>query len=376
MTSIDKSSIYDKEYLNNEENVISNSYRKNFRSTLSPNKAKYKKYNPKKALHQKVVAERSFSAKFQSYRGEDLDWVEIIPRLVASVIPEILPWVIFFSVYAFVISFLSQLQMLNALVEKNEFLRTFVLSLNIILSLLLAFRTNTAHERFWEGRKLWGAMVNTVRNLARGIWLVIEEHDSIDRKEKEAALRLVAAFPVAMKLHLRREPVDSELAPLMSKARYQKLQQVNHAPLVISFWVGEYLQHQYERQRVNVYQVTPLHQALDKMVDILGGCERILKTPVPLIYTITFKTLLVVYLLVLPLILVKGLFWWTAPVVAFVCFLFLSINEVGSKIEEPFGHDTNDLPLDLICDTMVRNVEDVIQLEPNEQRYSTWRRIA
>lgn len=171
--------------------------------------------------------------------------------------------------------------------------------------------------------------------------------------------------------------MNAELAPLMTQIQYRKLQSVNHPPLEIAFWIGDYLQRQYERKQVNVYQLTSLHEALDQMVDILGGCERILKTPVPLVYAITFNTLLLIYFLVLPLVLVDGLDWWTAPVVSIICFLFLSINEVGSEIEEPFGHDPNDLPLDLICNGMLGNVEDLIQLAPSERHFvGSRRRIA
>ncbi len=192
-----------------------------------------------------------------------------------------------------------------------------ILCLNIVLSLLLVFRTNTAHERFWEGRKLWTAMVNTVRNLARGIWVVSEENEPHDRAEKEAALRLVVAFAVATKLHLCREPMNPELAPLMPAFAYHKLQDADHPPLEIAFGIADYLQFQHGRQYVNTFQLAALQKLLDDMVDILGGCERILKTPLPLFYTITLKILLLTYFLVMPWGLVSGLTWWTGPILAF-----------------------------------------------------------
>ncbi len=105
------------------------------------------------------------------------------------------------------------------------------------------------------------------------------------------------------------------------------------------------------------------------MVNILGGCERILKTPVPLVYTIILKTLLSLYFLLLPLEIVNGLTWWTGPTVAFISFILLGIDEVGSEIEEPFGHDPNDLPLDFICNTMLHNVEDLIKTAPSRRHY-------
>ncbi len=104
------------------------------------------------------------------------------------------------------------------------------------------------------------------------------------------------------------------------------------------------------------------------MVDILGGCERILKTPLPLIYAIKLRQLVVVYCLILPLEIVSGLTWWTGIIIAFVSFTLLSIEQIGSEIEEPFGHEPNDLPLDGICNTMLRNVEELIRLAPSNAR--------
>lgn len=318
---------------------------------------------------------RSFRSKFHLYTGEQLHWLEVTLRLVGTVIPAILPWVLLCGGYGFLVSMLNNFGHLSV-VNDSKVLSNVILSLNIVLSLLLVFRTNTAHDRFWEGRKLWGAMVNTVRNLARGIMIVIEEHESEDRTKKEAVARLVAAFSVAMKLHLRRDPMNAELAPLMSSLQYDQLQEVNHAPLEIAFWIGEYLQHQYERQSVNVFQLSALQKLLDDMVDILGGCERILKTPTPLIYTITLKTLLSTYFFVLPWALVTGLTWWTGPVLAFIGFILFGIDEIGAEIEEPFGHDPNDLPLDVICNTIVRNIDDLLSNAPNKVYLPRPRKVA
>jgi ion channel-forming bestrophin family protein len=303
---------------------------------------------------------RTFQEKFKLYTGETLHSKEVTFRLVNTVISAIFPWVMLTCVYGFTVSILHQFGHFS-IFRDSKVLPNVVLSLNIVLSLLLVFRTNTAHERFWEGRKLWGAMVNTVRNLSRGILIYIAESEPKDKTAKQAAMRLVVAFSVAMKLHLRRDPVNLELAPLMVSFQYHRLCNTNHPPLEISLWISEYLQTQYERQLLNVFQLNTLHELLDDMVDILGGCERILKTPVPLFYTIVFKTLLLSYLLLLPWELVNGLTWWTGPILGFISFILLGIDEIGSEIEEPFGHDPNDLPLDVICNTMYTNIEDLIK---------------
>lgn len=316
--------------------------------------------------YHKFVASRTFREKFKIYTGEHLNGIQVILRLAGTVIPGILPSVCLWGGYGFLISLLNYWGILSPIIDSKT-ISNAVVGLTLALSLLLVFRTNTAHDRFWEGRKLWGAMVNVVRNAVRGIWIYIEEKEPQDRQKKEAAMRLVTAFAVATKLHLRRDPMNSELQPLVSPLQYQRLLHTNHAPLDLAFWTGDYLQKQYEGQKLNVFQLTDLQNCIDEMVDILGGCERILKTPVPLVYTIVLKFLMIVYFLMSPLGLVQGLGLTTGLVTAFVSFIYLSINEVGAEIEEPFGHDPNDLPLDFICDTINRNVEDLIKYAGDTQ---------
>ncbi|MEH1836159.1 MAG: bestrophin family ion channel [Nostoc sp.] len=315
-------------------------------------------------------SKNSLIEKYHLYKGEKLNWLQVTLRLERSIISIILPWVIFCTAYGILISFLDHLGLPIAFSNSNSILTNAVLSFNIGFTLLLVFRTNTAHDRFWEGRQLWGSLVNTSRNLTRGIWIIVKEKTPQDRREKEAILRLVTAFAVAMKLHLRSVPLDTQLASLVSEKQYLQLQDSNHPPLQIAYWIGDYLQSQHDRNFLNVYQLTTLHNCVDDLVDILGGCERILKTPLPLIYTIKLRQLLLIFCLILPLEIVSFLSWWTGIVMAFVSFTLLSIEQIGSEIEEPFGFDPNDLPLNTICNTISNNVEELIRLASNNVRSS------
>lgn len=238
---------------------------------------------------------------------------------------------------------------------------------DLVLGLLLVFRTNTAYERFWEGRKAWGAIINTARNLGRQILVLVKESNPQDHKEKIRALRLLAAFTVALKLHLRGQAVNEEIEALVPPNYYYLLKEAQHPPLAIALWLEDYLKRQCEYGHLNVYQMTLMSSTLGKLVDEVGSCERIQKTPIPMAYAIHLRQLLLLYCLLLPMRVVKDLTWWTGPAEALMSFVVLGVEEIGNEIEDPFGTDANDLPLDSLCNTMHRNMEDLVQLAITSQ---------
>ncbi|MBD2164126.1 hypothetical protein H6G04_06865 [Calothrix membranacea FACHB-236] len=285
--------------------------------------------------------------------------VPMVLQLKGSVISAIANNVLLFGIFGTIISILHYYQ----LPVSQPILGSVIPS--IVLGLLLVFRTNTAYERFWEGRKSWGSIVNTVRNLARQIWVSVDEISPEDRKDKITALYLLVAFAVAMKLHLRSEPVNHELKELMPASMYHELKIMNNPPIEVAFWIGDYLQRKYNCNCLNSYQLTSMQELLNGLVDNLGICERILRTPMPMAYAIHLKQLLFLYCLLLPFQMVESLGWWTGLIAALVSFTLFGIEAIGLEIENPFGYDANDLPLDTICQTMKRNIDDLISLTPN-----------
>jgi ion channel-forming bestrophin family protein len=292
------------------------------------------------------------------------NWFQLTVRIKSSVIPAIMPRVILCTTLGMVISLLEN----QGLPLPSEVFSYFIFP-DLVLGLLLVFRTNTAYDRFWEGRKLWGTLVNTVRNFSRQIWLMVPEKEVNDTEHKIAILKLLVAFAVATKLHLRREKVNPEIEALTSPEQYTKLQTMNHPPLEIAFWIGDYLQDQNKKHHLHIYQLTALYKLLDTMVDVLGGCERISKTPLPLAYQIHLQQILLIYCLILPLKIVNNLGLFTALVVGIMTFTLLGIEEIARQIENPFGYDENDLQLDVICQAMLKNIQDLISLPPSVQNY-------
>jgi putative membrane protein len=285
-------------------------------------------------------------------------WFQMALQIKGSVLPAVMGRTVFCGLFGVFVSILFYFKLPVALPVLASLIP------NIVLGLLLVFRTNTAYDRFWEGRKSWGTLVNSVRNLARQIWIAVVVQGEPDRTQKIGTLKMLVAFCVATKQHLRLEPINDELAALLTDEQFRELQSMHHPPLEIAFWIGDYLQQQHDRGLLHIYQLTSMHKLLDQMVDMLGACERILKTPMPLAYAIHLKQLLLLYCLSLPFQIVGNLGWWTGAIVALISFTLFGIEEIGIEIENPFGRDPNDLPLDAICNTMLRNIEDLITLKP------------
>lgn len=283
-------------------------------------------------------------------------------QVKSSVLPAVLKRVILCGLFGVLISSIQNLRALGVSVSL-PFLGGLIPT--FILGFLFVARTNTAYERFWEGRKSWGNLIDAAQNLGRHIWAAVREPEPQNRLEKVAVMRLLVAFPLAAKLYLRQEPVNSELTELMSAERYLELKQVANPPLQIAFWIEEYLQAQYQRKCITNYQLSVMHKLLDTMTESLGACDRIIKTPIPLTQVISMKTLLLLYCLSLAFQLVDYFRWITGLIVAFLSFLLLGLEEINSEIENPFGYDYNDLPLDASCDMMLGNIEDLMANEPS-----------
>jgi ion channel-forming bestrophin family protein len=285
---------------------------------------------------------------------EKPNWFRSALQIKGSILPNILPRVLLFGGFGICVTVLYHMPLsFNFNVLGNL---TDNVACNLVLGLLLVFRTNTAYERFWEGRKAWGLLVVNLRNLAREIQIGIEADD-----DKKQSLQLLVVFAIATKLHLRHQPLADELKAFIAPETIAKLNQLNNPPLEVIRWIGDYIQRKYRSQSIeDINQRWVMNQSLNEVTSGLTTCERILSTPIPLAYAIYLKTLLLVYCFFLPFGLVERLNWGTGFVVAIVSFILLGVEEIANEIEDPFGTDPNDLPLDEICQTILSNVEETI----------------
>ncbi|BAY22101.1 hypothetical protein NIES2100_18640 [Calothrix sp. NIES-2100] len=238
----------------------------------------------------------------------------------------------------------------------------------VVLGLLLVFRTNTAYDRFWEACKIWYDLLNASRILCRNIWTIVQVNNPEDLRNKIFNIRLIAILITAIKLHLRNENIDDTIEKNLTKEQYLELKQVHNVPIRIINWLAEYFGHLYHDQKVIPYRLfVELNRSLDQITMLFSGCERILNTPLPRPYSIHLKHLLLLYCFALPFQFVQALDWFTIPTVGIISFALLGIEDIGVEIENPFGYDRNDLPLDRFCQELQAEIEtEWINCEPNK----------
>lgn len=219
---------------------------------------------------------------------------------------------------------------------------SFLSILGIILGLLLVFRTNTAYDRWWEGRRLWGQLVNTSRGLSRQLAasLTGDEHEA--RRARYA--QLFATFPVELATHLRRPANDD------GGHRPNQVLTALHAEVQSDLAAGRLT----PQHRI---ALAPLLQAFD---DILGGCERIRNTPIPFSYSSYIKQFVVLYALIMPFGLVREFGYGTVIASMFTFFATMGLELLATEVEEPFGTDINDLPLDTIGGVIARDAKAIL----------------
>ncbi|GAB3895031.1 bestrophin family protein [Spirosoma agri] len=280
------------------------------------------------------------------------DWFRfIITFNRADTVRKLLPILIGVGLYSFIIVHIIEMMGLS----DNPHLKNFSLMhtlLSFVISMLLVFRTNTAYDRWWEGRKLWGSLVNNSRNLA----LKLDQLLDTDQVETRQFFRaMIPNFAFALKNHLRQHPIEPEFADSAS-FRIDNLHLSEHVPQQIALAIFGKL-HDLQRRGILLPEhLLILNPEIQSLMDVCGACERIKNTPIPFSYSSFIKKFIFTYCLTLPLGYVSTLHYLVVPLVVFVFYVLASLEVIAEEIENPFGTDDNDLPLDTICKTIHKTV--------------------
>jgi putative membrane protein len=210
--------------------------------------------------------------------------------------------------------------------------------LGIILGLVLVFRTNTSYDRWWEGRRMWGQLVNISRSLARQLDALLgQAAGTAARRERYVAL--LSSYPVALREHLRSATPSERHEP---NELLSELVRDVHVDIAAGRLPKEAIK-----------SLTPLLTAFD---DVCGACERIRRTPIPFAYSAFVKQFILLYALVIPFALADRFGYGTVIAEMFIFFSTMGLELLATEVEEPFGTDPNDLPLEGLSATIARDV--------------------
>lgn len=246
--------------------------------------------------------------------------------------------------------------------SENNHIRNLPVMHNLLgfaISMLLVFRTNTAYDRWWEGRKLWGSLVNNSRNLAMKLSAFLSHEEKAQRNFFH---KIIPAYAFTLHNHLHSEKVRVELFEEDSEHKhiFNKIDNNKHIPNQVATLMFHHIQDLYKQNKITGDQLIVLNAELTSFTDICGACERIKNTPIPFSYSVFIKKFIFFYIMTLPFGFVFNLGYLVIPVVCFIFYVLASLELIAEEIEDPFGGDENDVPTLKISQTIQRTVHEIL----------------
>lgn len=284
------------------------------------------------------------------------DWITFLFKFHKSdTLRQLFPLIILIGIYAGLVAYV-ELDVLK--INDKSYIKNITIVhgiLSFVISMLLVFRTNTAYDRWWEGRKLLGTLVNNSRNLAIKLAAILDKDNTENRNYFK---KVIAAYAHALKNHLRHESTRVELfddAMLNKKINIEK-----HVPNQIAVMLLKQVNKLHTQNIITKEQYLSLNNELISFTEVCGACERIKNTPIPYSYSAFIKKFIFIFVLTLPLGYAFTLSYYIIPAVCFIFYVLASLELIAEEIEDPFGKDVNDLPMEKIAVNIHKNVYEIL----------------
>lgn len=264
-------------------------------------------------------------------------WRSHLLDIQGSVVREIANRVLACALWSIVV-----VALVKAGAEVLEIPTTIHTLVGLALGLLLVFRTNVSYDRYWEGRRMWGNINNVSRDLARGVVV----HLGTDPQRCNAVLGWIMAFARSAMDSLREQDTLGPIVAALPNEHVTEAIAARAVPLAIATRIGAELVEARDAGIISDIVLVHLDLNLRTMVESFGACERIKRTPMPYAYVVHLRRALILYCGTLPFALVKDSGWGAVLATLLITYVFLGVEEIGVEIENPFGQDANDLPLE------------------------------
>ncbi|MBE5602592.1 DUF4186 family protein [Salmonella enterica subsp. enterica serovar Typhimurium] len=237
--------------------------------------------------------------------------------------------------------------------------------LGVAIAIFLGFRNNACYARYVEARHLWGQLMIASRSILREVKTTLPDERGI-----EDFVRLQIAFAHCLRMTLRRQPQTQVLGNYLDQEALQKVV-ASHSPANrILLLMGEWLAIRRRSGKLSDILFHSLNNRLNDMSSVLAGCERIANTPVPFAYTLILHRTVYLFCIMLPFALVVDLHYMTPFISVLISYTFIALDALAEELEDPFGTENNDLPLDAIC-----NAIEIDLLQMNDERDIPAKRI-
>lgn len=284
------------------------------------------------------------------------NWFTFIFRFHQSdTFRKLLPMIISISIYSALIAYWEQDYL--HLADDNRIKNISIMHtlLTFVISTLLVFRTNTAYERWWEGRKLWGSLINNSRNLALKLNALLPGH----APERAFFATMISNYAFTLRSHLQNTVATGDELHNNSLFSGTQLSVHQHNPNYIAKCMFEQVQALHKSGLLANEHLLFINNELSGFTDVCGACERIKNTPIPYSYSVFLKKFIFFFVMTLPITLTFTLGYYCVPVVAFIFYVLTSLEIIAEEIEEPFGGDHNDLPLHAISKKIRSSVYEI-----------------
>jgi ion channel-forming bestrophin family protein len=229
--------------------------------------------------------------------------------------------------------------------------------IGVSLAVFLGFRNNASYDRYWEGRKLWGSLLNINRSLVRQALTTGGVEDGDPRIKDWVSL--VLAFTHTLRHQLRRSDPAKDLVTLLGPERSREVLEGRYRPALVLVLLGKWVS---DRRKEGLYgEITAVsfEQNLNHLSDVLGGCERLASTPLPYPYSVMIHRTVYIYCFLLPFGLISTIGVMTPVISVVVAYTFMVLEALSEELEEPFGTRPNDLPLENMCQMIQDTVTEM-----------------
>jgi putative membrane protein len=280
------------------------------------------------------------------------DWFTFIFRIhKADTFRTLFPIMLAIGFYS---SFIGYLEVEYFQLLDNNYIKNITIMhgmLGFVISLLLVFRTNTAYDRWWEGRKMWGSLVNNSRNFAIKLSVILQ-----DEKDRNYFRKMIPSYASILQKHLNDEDTSKQLFDDVDL----EIDHHKHKPNQVAKMLFQKINDLYVSKKISGDQLIILNAEVASFTEICGACERIKNTPIPYSYSAFIKKFIFFYVMTLPFGYSLSLGYYVAPVVVFIFYVLASLELIAEEIEDPFGTDENDLPTQKIALNIKKHVEELI----------------